>query len=126
LEQEKAAKEALRIKEKEEKEAKKKATEEKKAAKESKRPAETQGVAAPAVEEEEGDQVDTIKIDGKKYLVSPKTGIVYDYSEWKHKQEQVVLGKYNKETQKIEFKPAEESESESSDSEEEAEDYEEA
>jgi len=124
LEQEKAAKEAQRLKEKEEKEAKKKAAEAKKSAKESKKPAVAQ-TAAPA-EEEEGDRVDTVKIDGKKYLVSPKTGIVYDYSEWKHNQEQVVLGKYNKETQKIDFKPAEESESSDSDSEEEEEDYEEA
>ena len=123
LEQEKAAKEAQRLKEKEEKEAKKKAIEEKKAAKESKKQSVTH---ASAPEEEEGDRVDTVKIDGKKYLVSPKTGIVYDYSEWKHNQEQVVLGKYNKETQKIEFNPAEESVSSDSDSEEEAEEYEEA
>ena len=125
LELEKAAKEAQRLKEKEEKEAKKKAAEEKKAAKEAKKPASKKEVAAAAPqaeEEEEGDRVDTVKIDGKKYLVSAKTGIVYDYSEWKQKQEQVVLGKYNKETQKIIFKAAE---SESDDSEEEEEDYEE-
>jgi hypothetical protein len=126
LEQEKAAKEAQRLKEKEEKEAKKKASEEKKAAKESKKPAVAAASSKSEEEEEEGERVDTVKIDGKKYLVSTKTGIVYDYSEWKHKQEQVVLGKYNKDTQKIEFKPAEESESESSDSEEEEEEYEEA
>ena len=125
LEQEKAAKEAQRLKEKEEKESKKKATEEKKSAKEAKKPSKDAAASSKAEEEEEGDRVDTVKIDGKKYLVSPKTGIVYDYSEWKHNQEQVVLGKYNKDTQKIEFKQAEESESESSDSEEEEEDYEE-
>jgi hypothetical protein len=122
LEQEKAAKEAQRLKEKE---SKKKATEEKKSAKEAKKPSKDAAASSKAEEEEEGDRVDTVKIDGKKYLVSPKTGIVYDYSEWKHHQEQVVLGKYNKDTQKIEFKQAEESESESSDSEEEEEDYEE-
>jgi len=125
LEQEKAAKEAQRLKEKEEKEAKKKASEEKKAAKEAKKPA-VAAASSKAEEEEEGERVDTVKIDGKKYLVSTKTGIVYDYSEWKHNQEQVVLGKYNKDTQKIEFNQAEESESESSDSEEEEEEYEEA
>lgn len=125
LELEKAAKEAQRLKEKEEKEAKKKASEEKKAAKESKKPA-VAAASSKAEEEEEGERVDTVKIDGKKYLVSTKTGIVYDYSEWKHNQEQVVLGKYNKDTQKIEFNQAEESESESSDSEEEEEEYEEA
>jgi chemotaxis protein histidine kinase CheA len=123
LEEEKASKEAQRLKEKEEREAKKKANEEKKA---NKKPAsKKEDAAAPAPdEEEEGDRVDTIKVDGKKYLVSPKTGIVYDYSEWKNNQEQVVLGKYNKETQKIEFKKADDSESD--DSEEEEEDYEEA
>lgn len=126
LEQEKAAKEAQRLKEKEEKEAKKKAAEDKKTAKDSKKPAVAAASAKAEEEEEEGDRVDTVKIEGKKYLVSPKTGIVYDYSEWKHNQEQVVLGKYNKETQKIVFKAAEESESESSASEEEEEDYEEA
>ena len=110
LEEEKAAKEAQRLKEKEEKEAKKKATEAKKSV--------TKPAASAAEDEEEGDRVDTIKVDGKKYLVSSKTSIVYDYNEWKNNQEQIVLGKYNKETQKIEFKS-------DSDGEESEEEYEE-
>jgi hypothetical protein len=118
LEEEKAAKEAQRLKEKEEKEAKKKATEEAKAKKSA-----TKQVASDAAsgEEEEGDRVDTIKVDGKKYLVSTKTSIVYDYNEWKNNQEQIVLGKFNKETQKIVFKAAESD----SDGEESEEEYEE-
>ena len=80
---------------------------------------------ASTQDDEEDNRVNTIKIEGKKYLVSPKTGIVYDYYEWKNKEEQVVLGKYNKETQQIEFKNADESSSDDDSAEEEEETYDE-
>ena len=119
--EEKAAKEAQRLKEKEEKEAKKKAIEEAKANKSSTKPVATAAAASASAEEEEDNRVDTVKIEGKKYLISPKTCIVYDYNEWKHNQEQVVIGKFNKETQKIVFTPADSD----SDDEESEEEYEE-
>ena len=125
-EEAKAAKEAQRLKEKAEKEAKlaaekeakKAALEASKAAKPAKKAAKVE-TSKNEEPEEEGIQVNTIKVDGKKYLVST-TGVVYDYSEWKHNQEQVVLGKWNKAEEKIIFK------SEDSDSEEEEDEYEEA
>jgi len=120
LEEEKAAKKAAL---EEEKAAKKAALEAKKLEKESK-PAAKKAVkkeektAASAAseakeEEEEGIHVETKKVDGKKYLVST-TGIVYDYSQWKHHQEQVVIGKWNESQQKIEFTEESDSEGEES------------
>lgn len=122
---EKAEKEAKKAAEKAEKEAKKAALEEAKAAKEVAKAAKPVKKAAKEeskeeAKEEEGISVNTIKVDGKKYLVST-TGVVYDYNEWKHNQEQVVLGKWNEAQKKIEFT----AESESEESEEEYEEEEE-
>lgn len=100
--EEKAAKEAQRLKEKAEKDAKKA----EKSSKSAKKPA----------KEEEGISVNTIKVDGKKYLVST-TGVVYDYSQWKHHQEQIVLGKWNESQKKIEFNAESDSEAEESEEE---------
>jgi hypothetical protein len=125
LEEEKAAKKAALEAKKAALEAKKAALEEEKAAKkatlEAKKPAaknvakkETKAAApAPKEEEEEGIHVETKKVDGKKYLVST-TGIVYDYSQWKNHQEQVVIGKWNASQQKIEFNEESDSEGEES------------
>jgi chemotaxis protein histidine kinase CheA len=125
LEEEKAAKKAALEAKKAALEAKKAALEEEKAAKkatlEAKKPAaknvakkETKTAApAPKEEEEEGIHVETKKVDGKKYLVST-TGIVYDYSQWKNHQEQVVIGKWNASQQKIEFNEESDSEGEES------------
>ena len=81
-------------------------------------------------EEEEPDVVKKIDYEGKKYLKSKKTGIIYDYNEYVTNQEQVVVGKWNADTNKIVFQAAAESEEEEdassdSDSEEEAEEYDE-
>jgi hypothetical protein len=83
-------------------------------------------------EEEEADVVKKIDFEGKKYLKSKKTGIIYDYNEYVTNQEQVVVGKWNADTNKIDFQAAAESEEEEddgvssdSDSEEEAEEYDE-
>lgn len=132
-EAEKAAKEAEKEAQKLEKEAKKKAEleakeakkaeleakkaekEAKKAEKESKK-AEKKPVVAAAVkpsEEEEQEVVKKIEVDGKKYLKSKSTGIIYDYNEYVTSGEQVVVGKWNDATNKIEFQEtAEESEDE--------------
>jgi hypothetical protein len=103
-EEEKLAKKAaleLAKKEKEEKLAAEKA--EKEAKKASKKPA---AAAAKVVEpevEEEPDVVKKIEFEGKKYLKSKKTGIIYDYNEYVKNGEQVVIGKWNDAKNKIDF-----------------------
>ena len=107
----KAAKEAQRLKEKEEKEAAK-ATKAKKA------PAAKIEVEAEA--DEEPDVVKKIEVDGKKYLKSKKTGIIYDYKEWTQNGEQLVVGKWNESKNKIDFAEAGEESEEEYEEEEEA------
>ena len=119
---EKEAKEAKLLAEKEAKEAKLLAEKEAKAAKEAQRLKEKEAAKAaktkkaPEVEvedDEEPDVVKKIEVDGKKYLKSKKTGIIYDYKEWTVNGEQVVVGKWNESKNKIEFAEAgEESEEE--------------
>ena len=62
------------------------------------------------VEDEESDVVKKVEFEGKKYLKSKKTGIIYDYNEYVKNSEQVVVGKWNDTTNKIEFAAAEEEE----------------
>ena len=59
----------------------------------------------PPVREEEADVVKKLEFEGKKYLKSKKTGIVYN-------MEQDVIGKWNEEKQRIDFHEEEESEDE--------------
>jgi len=93
-EEAKAAKEAQRLKEKEEKEAAK-------AAKTKKQVVSTSEVVEE--EEQQPDVVKKIEIDGKKYLKSKNTGIIYDYKEYIQNGEQVVVGKWNETKNKIDF-----------------------
>ena len=131
---EKAEKEAKKAAEKAEKEAKKKAEEEEKAAKkaaaekakaekeaklaaekaekEAKKAQKSSKKEAEPVEDDEPDVVKKIEFEGKKYLKSKKTGIVYDYNEYVKNGEQVVVGKWNEASNKIEFSAAEEEEEE--------------
>jgi len=109
-----AKKEAAELakKQKEEKLAAEKAAKE--AAKTSKKP-EGRGKAAAVAEPEEDDEPDVVKkieFEGKKYLKSKKTGIVYDYQKYVKEGDQVVVGKWNDTTNKIEFADAEEDEEE--------------
>ena len=89
-----------------EKEAKRLAAEAAKKEKESK--SAKKAAAADEDEEEEPDVVKKIEFDGKKYLKSKKSGICYDYSEYVTNGEQVVVGKWNNNTNKIEFEASEE------------------
>jgi hypothetical protein len=107
-EEEKAAKAAKKEQERIEREAKKKAEEEEKAAKKlSKKEKEVK----PAKEEEEDDDEDDeepdivkkIEHDGKKYLKSKKTGIIYDYTKYVKDGEQIKVGRWNEKTNKIDF-----------------------
>jgi hypothetical protein len=75
------------------------------AKKEKSKPAEVVPNKAEEVEEEEIDRVKTIEFEGKKYLKSKKTGIVYNL-------DQDVIGKWNEATSKIEFAEIEEEEEE--------------
>lgn len=109
-----AAKEAEKAAAKAAKEAEKAAA---KAAKEASKPkksvsvskaVEVQPVAVAVeatVEEDEPDVVKKIEYEGKKYLKSKKTGIIYN-------MEQDVVGKWNNDTNKIDFMDEEECESE--------------
>lgn len=100
------------------KEAAEKAKAEKLAAKEQKKQDKSSKPApvvnAPVVEdEEEPDVVKKVEFEGKKYLKSKKSGIIYDYNEYVKNGEQVVVGKWNDNTNKIDFTaPVEEEEDE--------------
>ena len=136
---EKAEKEAKKEAERLEREAKKKAEEEEKAAKkaaaekakaekEAKLAAEKAAKEAAKASkgskpkkdepEEEAGKVYAIKYEGKKYLKSNETGIIYDYDKLTQEQEQVVVGKWNAETKKIDFNEEEEEEEDDEEEEE--------
>lgn len=105
-----AKKEAAELakKEKEAKLAAEKAAKEAKLAekkKTSKKDAEPEDNAEP-------DVVKKIDFEGKKYLKSKKTGIVYDYKMYVDQGEQVVVGKWSESENKIIFENEEESEEE--------------
>jgi hypothetical protein len=59
--------------------------------------------AASEEVEEEPDVVKKIEFEGKKYLKSKKSGIIYDYQEYVKNGEQVMVGKWNESKNKIEF-----------------------
>lgn len=120
-EAERLAREAKKKAEEEEKAAKKLAAEQAKAAKEAekaaKEAAKAKGkkqTAAPVEDEddEEPDVVKKIEFEGKKYLKSKKTGIIYDYNEYVKNGEQVIVGKWNESANKIDFSPKDDEESE--------------
>ena len=108
-EAEKAEKEAKLAADKAEKEAKAK---EAKEAKEAKKKPSSPKKEVKVEEEEEADVVKKIEFEGKKYLKSKKTGIVYDYKKYVEEEEQVVVGKWNEEKSKIDFQESEEEEEE--------------
>ena len=96
----KLAKEADKLAKEAEKQAKKQT-------KEAKKP------AAAAADDEEPDVVKRIEFEGKKYLKSKKSGVIYDYTEYTKNSEQIVIGKWNESKSKIDFnETSEESEDE--------------
>jgi hypothetical protein len=119
-EQENAAKLAAKEQEKAAKEQEKAAKEQEKAAKlaaksEAKaKPAEKAAKAPANDETSAADVVKKIEFEGKKYLKSKKTGIVYDYEEYVKSGDQVIVGKWNDATNKLDFESAK-SEEESED-----------
>ena len=111
----KAAEEAEKLAKKEALELAKKEKEAKIAAEKlAKEASKTKKPAAKAVEQDdEPDVVKKIEFEGKKYLKSKKTGIIYDYNEYTKNGEQVVVGKWNDAKNKIDLNDAgEESEEE--------------
>ena len=106
---EKAEKEKERLAKEQEKAAKKAAAELAKKEKETKLASKTAAAPEPVVEEEP-DVVKKITYEDKKYLKSKKTGIIYDYNEYVTNGEQIVVGKWNELTNKIDFTADEEAE----------------
>jgi len=106
---EKEAREAKRIQDKAEKEAKLAAE---KAEKEAKRKAGKNTSKKEQDDNEEPEVVKKITFNEKKYLLSKKTGVIYDYDVYVKSQDQVVVGKWNEAEQKIDFSSTEESEDE--------------
>jgi len=109
---ERDAKEAKRIQEKAEKEAKLAAE---KAEKEAKKKAEKEAKKPSSSTQDSDDEPEVVKkitFNDKKYLLSKKSLIIYDYEKYIKEQEQVVVGKWNEAEQKIVFNSSEESEDE--------------
>jgi hypothetical protein len=109
-EQENAAKIAAKEQEKAAKEQEKAAKEQEKAAKIA---AKSEAKAKPAEkpvpandETSAADVVKKIEFEGKKYLKSKKTGIVYDYEEYVKSGDQVIVGKWNDATNTLVFESA--------------------
>lgn len=94
----KKAKEEQRLKEKEEKQAKSTKT--------------SKSTKKAAEPEESQERVKKIEYEGKKYLKSRNTGIIYDYNEFVNNGEQVVVGQWNETKNKIDFSNATEEEEE--------------
>jgi hypothetical protein len=112
-----AAKEAEKAKKLAEKEAEKAAKEE--AKKSSPKAAKKTKKVVEDEEDEEQEVWKKVKQDGKVYLRSEKSNIVYDYEIFKETEEQVVLGKWDTKNQVIIFNKN------ANDSEEEEEEYDE-
>ena len=99
----------LAKKEKEEKLAAEKLAKESKT---KKAPAAAAKAAKEPEVEEEPDVVKKIEFEGKKFLKSKKSGIIYDYQEYVKNGEQVMVGKWNESKNKIDFNKAADEESE--------------
>jgi len=115
-EAEKEAKKAAEKAAKEEKEAKLAAE---KAAKEATKSSK-KAKAAPAKEEEEEEEPETVKkieYEGKKYLMSKKSGVVYDYNKYIKEGDLVIVGVWNKNSNKLDFKATEDDSDEESEDE---------
>jgi chemotaxis protein histidine kinase CheA len=106
----KAAKEAAKEAAKAAKEAEKAAKEAEKATKEAAKGAKKassketkEETKSEATEEEEEEIVKKIKFEGKYYLKSQKSGIIYDYNAHVNCNEQVVVGVWNESDKTINF-----------------------
>ena len=67
------------------------------------RQAEMERARRQAEMEEDRDIVKKFEFEGKKYLKSIKTNIIYDYNEFVKNGEQIIIGRWNEATQKIDF-----------------------
>jgi len=107
-EQENAAKLAAKEQEKAAKEQEKAAKLAAKSEAKSAKPAEKPAAAKAPVNDDTSaaDVVKKIEFEGKKYLKSKKTGIVYDYEEYVKSGDQVIVGKWNEATNKLDFESA--------------------
>jgi len=106
-EAERLAREAKKL-EKETKSAAEKASKDQK----KKTPSQQEANTNDVEQEDDQDVVKKIEFEGKKYLKSKKSGIIYDYIKYVNEGDQVVIGKWNDNTNKIDFNDAEEDEDE--------------
>lgn len=113
-EEKKKAEELAKLQEKEAKKAEKAKEREAKEQKKSSKQVQVQPEAV-CKDEEEPDVVKKVEFDGKKYLKSKKTGIIYDYNEYVQNGEQIVVGQWNDTTNKIVFTASAEEEEEEDD-----------
>ena len=72
--------------------------------KEKKEPKEKVVKGKKVEEEEEEDPVAVFEHDGKKYLKSTNSGIIYDYELFKKEGDAVMIGVWNDKEEKINFK----------------------
>ena len=119
---EKAQKESEKAAKAAEKEAKAAEKAQKEAEKEAKAAEKAQKVSEKETKKVEKDNetevVKKITYEGKVYLKSKNSGVIYDYDKYVNEEQQVVVGKWNETTQKIEMNTEEiedEYESESDD-----------
>ena len=61
----------------------------------------------------DGDVVKKFVYEGKTYLRSKSSGVVYDYEAYKSKGEQVMVGKWDSDTSRVTFEEYAEEEEES-------------
>jgi hypothetical protein len=113
----KAEKEAKKLALEAEKEAKKAALEAEKAAKAATKEKKVPKTKEPVVEEEEETYKKCTGQDGKKYIRSQQTNIVYDLDIYTAKEELVPVGKWIADSKSIVFNKADDSDSELEDDE---------
>jgi hypothetical protein len=118
-EAEKAAAKAAKEAEKATKEAEKATKEAAKGAKKASSKETKEETKSEATEEEEEEIVKKIKFEGKYYLKSQKSGIIYDYNAHVNCNEQVVVGVWNESDKTINFNKDENESSDESGEEEE-------
>ena len=62
-------------------------------------------------------EVKKIEYEGKKYLMSKKSGVVYDYNKYIKEGDLVIVGVWNKNSNKLDFKASEDDSDEESEDE---------
>jgi hypothetical protein len=104
----KAAEKEAKAAEKAQKEAEKEAEKEAKAAEKAQKAAEKETKKGEketkkVEKEDEPEVVKKMTYEGKTYLKSKNSGVIYDYDKYVNEEQQIVIGKWNETTQKIDM-----------------------